>query len=714
MRFKLSEQVNDSTVVFFTDIRGTEVLSESPFNITVEHRRQINIPLTTVDPDENRTIKSSRDSTSSEIDSGSNIIVDKPNSSDNTNESASDESDDPDDSSEADGKGDGSEIGQPEEEPPAEEEEANGSEENGSDGSDDEGPPTEDDPGQPENDKPVEEPPEGDGPEDETESDNASGLTVQLIDAQTGDPIPKGTVDLKYFDPPNLRKVTDSNGQMTFDAPENDDSSLDYYLYAEAAGYRDAETSFPANDVPSDIVIEMEAVDRSVDRAILTANANYSGSSVGTLTVSRNNKVVSRKHLVNKARFSVRNGAEYTAQAEAQGNLVEKDVLINGDTEITLQFERDEPGALQVSMDNIEGLRSDPPDNITTTATVENTGNVDLTKDINLEVSTDRNNLIGKAEKTVTVAGSSTKQVVLTTAADPVPQGGETVTVAVKSGDDTAQRTQVIPEDDEGAGGDVLVSINDVGWMPDRAYGADSPLPLPVEVTVEAEHVGDNPTRQPIRVKTTDADGNVVAEDSQMVEFAGEETKSVTLFGGPEERGAALPLTIEVWSPGDSDRIVHDPRETDSNTPAPEPTETPEPTSEPTETPTSEPTDTPTSEPTETPTETSTTTETETQTAEPAETPSETSTPTETETGTETETETPTETSTSTETVTPTQTETSTPTQTETETPTETPTPTPTETETATETETEEEESEEEEDTTEARIEWTQSTTWFP
>lgn len=173
-------------------------------------------------------------------------------------------------------------------------------------------------------------------------------VTVELVDDETGAPIPKGTVLLW----PNRMghgwgpKATDSNGLVSFENlgevhSFEDSSDLEVAgVRAHAAGYTSTDRrdlSWRPSDGPLDITLEMEAENRDIERSILTVVVDDSDyPEIPSVTVEQNGDVVVTERINSRGRaqFSLEDGAEYTVSADGVSET--RTVTVDGNTEITL------------------------------------------------------------------------------------------------------------------------------------------------------------------------------------------------------------------------------------------------------------------------------------------------------------------------------------------------------------------------------------------
>lgn len=193
---------------------------------------------------------------------------------------------------------------------------------------------------------------------DEPGTDDAYTITVRLVDAATGEPISDGTIlmwlnRLGYGPGPD---ATNDNGEVTFEHLDHygfeQDPDLEMSgLQAHAAGYNSVRRSISwrPSAGPTELTVEMEPENTSVERSILTVNAVAAdtGDPVKIANVyieHRGNSVITeRTDRLGTAQFSLEDGLEYTIEALGEGGIYESEtrtVVLNGDTRIILSMER--------------------------------------------------------------------------------------------------------------------------------------------------------------------------------------------------------------------------------------------------------------------------------------------------------------------------------------------------------------------------------------
>lgn len=197
---------------------------------------------------------------------------------------------------------------------------------------------------------------EPDTEDDESNDDGEeSSITIQLIDAETAEAIPDGTVTLhrNHLGHSWGPETTNEDGIVVFEDitafPSSDrippERAEVASLQANAAGYEEAQQSLSwhPSDGPLDLTVELEADERDIERSVLTVNvvgvsaADY--PEIPSVTVERNGETVAKERVDsnNQVQFSLEDGQEYTVSADGvQG---ERTVVVEGDTEITLSDE---------------------------------------------------------------------------------------------------------------------------------------------------------------------------------------------------------------------------------------------------------------------------------------------------------------------------------------------------------------------------------------
>lgn len=199
------------------------------------------------------------------------------------------------------------------------------------------------------------------GEDDEEES----SITIRLVDAETSEAIPDGTVTLH----PNRTghswgpETTNEDGIVVFEDlgpfPSFDDDGPERLevgsLEANAAGYEEVQQplSWHPSDGSLDLTVKLEADEHDVERSVLTVNvvgvsaADY--PEIPSVTVERDGETVAKERVDSddQVRFSLEDGHEYTVYAD--GVAGEQTVAVEGDTEITLS------GDNNIDQDDEEG-----------------------------------------------------------------------------------------------------------------------------------------------------------------------------------------------------------------------------------------------------------------------------------------------------------------------------------------------------------------------